>query len=217
MDSPRRVQPWSPGRSTPRQSPARTSARSPSGGYSSASQSVGAASGGRGLWGPAPSVRADVEGSRPALTRFPRRSQAIAADPYPWRLTAPRTQGWLANTDARSHPYGLRPDHAEQAVVRSVRTFRSGEYHTTHSVMPVDGLKSPARARSPLATYTDPSRQRDWSPARPTSRVSDVLPGSSPRSSYQRLQDRIERAKSPVRPPTDATQRPTTRSSLNWW
>eukprot|EP00672_Neobodo_designis_P011803 CAMPEP_0174880716 /NCGR_PEP_ID=MMETSP1114-20130205/83901_1 /TAXON_ID=312471 /ORGANISM="Neobodo designis, Strain CCAP 1951/1" /LENGTH=197 /DNA_ID=CAMNT_0016116109 /DNA_START=105 /DNA_END=695 /DNA_ORIENTATION=- len=85
--------------------------------------------------------RPEVEGSRPTLSRFPRRSQAIAADPYPWRQSAPRTQGLLAGAGSGSHMFGTTVD-ARCAFVRSDRRFDAEKQHyiTVHSTVPVDSL-----------------------------------------------------------------------------
>ena len=209
MVSPRRVQPWTPSRQRSdlnSQPPSKTTGGRASGSWWDGGDRTLSSRGGR-----------DIEGSRPALTRFPRRSQAIAADPYPWRRSAPRSQGHLAGADAGTHPYGLQPHDADRAVVRSDRGFRNGEYSTTHRVMAVDGLKSPPRPRTsvvPDAQATPGRERRSLSPARPRA-VESFIHGSSPRSAYQRLQDRITRAKSPARPvqPVASASYP----AAGWW
>jgi hypothetical protein len=110
----------------------------------------------------------DIAGSRPELTRFSRCVRSIAADPYPWRLSAPRTQGRLAGVNAGVHPYGLTASDPSAAVVRDNRVYTNGRYQSVRCLTP---CRSHSTERS-IAPTTPRSRT-------PSSQVTKSTTGSS--------------------------------------
>lgn len=135
----------------------------------------------------------DIEGSQPAILKFAPRGQRIAADPYPWRNAAPRTQGRLAGLGSGQHPYGLTAVEPS-AVLVSRRTYFRDHYMTTSYCRPVVG--TPSGSLSPVR-----------SPARATSTLKcDDIAGASPRLHWQRLADKRTRSTSPVTPQRASAQ-----------
>jgi hypothetical protein len=179
-----------------------------------------------------PNTSSDVRGSHPAIAKFSPSNRRIAADPYPWRNSAPRRQGLLAGVGSGCHPYGTTAVDPEAVVICSKRKYYCDQYITAHVIASRAVERTPSV--SPSRPTASPSRLAA-SPARPASasHCEDIF-GASPSSYAARLsQRRLAHSRSPARenavtlvnaqnskhqnPAAAASGRPSTRAMPAWW